>query len=30
MEHCLDENAANGSPSSRATLREFKALAKYL
>ncbi len=30
MEHCLDENAVNGSPSSRATLREFKALAKYL
>jgi hypothetical protein len=31
MEHCLDENAVNGSPApSRATLREFKALAKYL
>ena len=30
MEHCLDENAVNGSPSSRAALREFKALAKYL
>jgi hypothetical protein NreA len=30
MEHCLDENAVNGSTSSRATLREFKALAKYL
>ena len=31
MEHCLDESAAaNGSPSSRAALREFKALAKYL
>jgi DNA-binding FrmR family transcriptional regulator len=30
MEHCLDETAANGSPSSRATLREFRALAKYL
>ena len=30
MEHCLDENAVNGSPASRATLREFRALAKYL
>ena len=30
MEHRLDENAVNGSPTSRATLREFKALAKYL
>ncbi len=30
MEHCLDENAMNGSATSRATLREFKALAKYL
>jgi DNA-binding FrmR family transcriptional regulator len=30
MEHCLDESAATGSPSSRATLREFKALTKYL
>lgn len=30
MEHCLDENAVNGSTSSRAALREFKALAKYL
>ncbi len=30
MEHCLDENAANGSPATRGTLREFKALAKYL
>ncbi len=29
MEHCLDENAADGS-ASRAALREFKALAKYL
>jgi hypothetical protein NreA len=30
MEHCLDENALSGSATSRATLREFKALAKYL
>jgi DNA-binding FrmR family transcriptional regulator len=30
MEHCLDENAASGSAASRAALREFKALAKYL
>jgi DNA-binding FrmR family transcriptional regulator len=30
MEHCLDENATNSSPSSRSALREFKALAKYL
>lgn len=30
MEHCLDDNAAKGSPASRAALREFKALAKYL
>ena len=30
MEHRLDENAVNGSPTSRATLREFKVLAKYL
>lgn len=30
MEHCLDENAVSGSPASRASLREFKALAKYL
>ena len=30
MEHCLDDNAVDGSPTSRAALREFKALAKYL
>jgi DNA-binding FrmR family transcriptional regulator len=30
MEHCLDETAASGSPSTRGTLREFRALAKYL
>ena len=30
MEHCLDETASNGSPSSCSALREFKALAKYL
>jgi uncharacterized protein len=30
MEQCLDENALDGSAASRATLREFKALAKYL
>ena len=30
MEHCLDEGAANGAAATRAALREFKALAKYL
>ena len=30
MEHCLDEGGSNGAASTRAALREFKALAKYL
>lgn len=30
MEHCLDDQAGNSSSTSRAALREFKALAKYL
>lgn len=30
MEHCLDEMAGSGSNTTRAALREFKTLAKYL
>jgi uncharacterized protein len=30
MEHCLEERETKGEKTVRATLREFKALAKYL